>query len=236
MSGVGVEGWLGDFDCWFFCCPCCYRFSGLILHSVLLALLFPTVFFPYQSIPSWSLSFFPLPQPGGFSFSSGFIVIIIIYSFSSKSEVQSKQVSLLQYMYQLPSRVESVKFFKYNELNISKWKGDKRRVFFVFFSFPKSEFWTALFHKEKKEYDGVHICMWYVFIIIYIITYLHCKCAVSVPTNLTPHPPHSLPVHSLSIFYSPLSPTPPLPNILTSISCVALSFFFSLSSLLLFPI
>ncbi len=76
--------------------------------------------------------------------------------------------------------------------------------------------------------------MWYVFIIIYIIIYLHCKCAVSVPTNLTPHPLHSLPVHSLSIFYSPLSPTPPLPNILTSISCVALSFFFSLSSLFAF--
>lgn len=102
------------------------------------------------------------------------------------------------------------------------------------FLFQNQNFEQPYFIRKKKEYYGVHICMWYVFIIIYIITYLHCKCAVSVPTNLTPHPPHSLPVNSLSIFYSPLSPTPPLPNILTSISCVALSFFFSLSSLFAF--
>lgn len=109
--------------------------------------------------------FFPLLQPGGFSFSSGFIVIIIIiYPFSSKSEVQSKQVSLLQYMYQLPSRVETVKFFKIMNLIYLSERGmdGERGFFFVFFSFPKSEFWTALFHKEKKEYYGVHnVCGMY---------------------------------------------------------------------------
>lgn len=96
--------------------------------------------------------FFPLLQPGGFSFSSGFIVIIIIiYPFSSKSEVQSKQVSLLQYMYQLPSRVETVKFFKIMNLIYLSERGIKGGFFLSSFLFQNRNFEQPYFIRKKKS-------------------------------------------------------------------------------------